>query len=170
MVKSYPVFLLLVLFSTSARAQHPVPLRNLWMRPQVHVVFNEYTLSFTIRDIDKSLGFLASIGDTTYGMQCGLDTGKNYVYELYPGTHTEYKFPMQPLLQNGVGCFLLTAGHAVVQNKKHKALREIIVDIDPLEPGDTIAMISFYDPKTKKMVFQGKMATRLYKKDLGIDD
>ncbi len=151
-------------------AQHPVTLRNLWARPQVHVVFNEYILSFKIRDIDKALGFLREIGDSTYPATCGLDTAKDFAYELYPGQHTEFRYPMQPLLQNGVGAFLLTAGHAVVINKKKKALSEIIVDIDPPESGDTATLVTCYDPKTNKMIFQGKMSMDIYKRDLGIDD
>ncbi len=169
-IKSSLVLLLALLQSCMLYAQHPVTMRNLWDRPQVHVIFNEYTLSFKIRDIDKTLGFLREIGDSSFDAKCGLDTSLNYIYELFPGLHTEFRYPMQPILQNAVAAFLLTAGHAHIINKKHKVLPEIIVDIEVAERGDTTSFVTCYDPKTKAMIFQGKMALDLYKKDLGFDD
>ncbi len=169
-MKSYFIFLLALLLPISLCAQHPVAMRNLWARPQVHAIFNEYTLSFTIKDIDKSLALLRETGDNTHELTCGLDTAQNYTFELFPGSHAEYRYPIQAVLQNLIGCFLLTAGHAEIKNKRNKVLKEVIVDIEPLEPGDSVALVSFYDPKTKAMVFQGRLPADLYKKDLGIDD
>lgn len=169
-MKRYLIFLLALLPSYVLFGQHTVTMRNLWDRPQVHIVFNEYTLSFKIRDINKTLSILREMGDSTNDATCGLDTSLNYVYELFPGLHTQFRYPMQPLMQNVVGAFLLTAGHAHIVNKKHKVLPEIIADIEIAERGDTSSLVTFYDPKTKAMIFQGKMAFDLYKKDLGFDD
>jgi hypothetical protein len=163
--------LLLALLPTGITvAQQTIAIRNLWTRPQVHVQFNGYTLSFSVKDIDKTLGLLRAMGDSSHYAHCGLDTAKNYYCELYPGNHTQYRDEVQPLMQNVVGCFLLSAGHAVVQNKKHKLLKEIIVDIEPLEIGDILTLVTVYDPETKTIIFQGKMHPDLYRKDLGIDD
>ena len=169
-MKSCLIFLLALLSCISSHAQYPVQIRNLWTRAQVHIVFNDYTVSFSIKDINRTLAIFREMGDSSHPATCELDTGLNYSYELLPGNHAEYRHPMQSLMQNVVGAFLLTAGHAVITNKREKVLKEIIVDIDPLDPGDVEGLVSFYDPKTKKMLFQGKMARAIYRKDLGIDD
>ena len=147
-----------------------MPLRNLWERPQVHVIFNDYTVSFSIKDINKALVLLRATGDSTQPAECGLDTAKDFFYELYPGLHQQYRFPMQPILQNKIGAYLLTAGHAVIANKKHRLLKEIITDIRSLELQDKVSLATFYDPQSHNMLFQGKLAAELYKQDLGIDD
>lgn len=150
-------------------AQHPIPMHNLWARPQVHVVFGEYKVSFTIKDINKALMLLRQTSDSLQVTECGLDTAKDYYYELFPGSHTQYKTAMEPLLQNLVGPFLLSAGHALVE-RKHKPLKEVIMDTGQVGIGETDIFISFFDPKNRTMLFSGKMNIDMYKKDLGIDD
>jgi hypothetical protein len=162
---------LLLLFSIcflNASAQRTVKLRNLWSRPQVHVVFHGYTLSFTLKDIDKTLALLTETGDSLYGTTSGLDTAGNYVVEVFSGTKTQYKNPVQPLMQNGVGVFLLLAGHAYIQNPRHRKVTEIVANIQPT-PQSGEAFIMFYDPKNKELLFSGKMNGELYNKDLGIE-
>ncbi len=162
--------LFLLICSYPAHAQHTVKLRNLWSRPQVHVVFNEYVISFTVRDINKALKIMRESLDSNQSPTCGLDTAGNYFYELLPGVRTEYHHTMQPVLQNMVGPFLLNNGHALVENKKHKVLKEITVDIGQPASGGLEMYATFYDPKTRTMLFSGKLNVDMYKKDLGIDD
>lgn len=156
------------LFSFPAFAQRPVQMRNLWAKPRVHVLFQGYTISYTVKDINKALALLVGTGVSAYGNTSKLDTGKDYFIELFPSLDMEYHNALQPLIQNGVGAFLLTAGHALVENKKHKICKEIIEDISTDRNTDN-ALITFYDPKTKKMIFFGKMNVNMYNKDLGID-
>lgn len=170
------IFLLcLVLAGFVATAQRTVHLRHLWERPQVHVLFQGYHLSFLIKDIDKALGFLAEMGDTTYGIKCGLDTARNYPLELFPGLRQLYKSPLQAMMQNGVGAYLLTTGHVLVKNKKGKVLKSVIADFQPQVDGERMMYLVFYDPKHKRnrpkqVVFTGQMAAGLYNRDLGIFD
>jgi hypothetical protein len=150
-------------------AQRTVQLRNLWARPQVHVLFGDYTVSFTIKDINKALTLLSQTGDHTFATSCNLDTGGNYIIELYPGLRMEYHNSLEPILQKGVGAYLLLCGHAVVQNRKHKKLKAVVSDIQPLIEGVDLTDIKFYDPKTNKLLFSGNMAADMYYKDIGID-
>lgn len=168
-MKSFTLFLLATFFFSHPYAQRTVPLRNLWAPARVHVMFEGYTVSFAIKDINRAMELLKETGDSSYGNSCGLDTGRDHYYELYP-TNMLYKNHIEPLLQNGVGVFLLTAGHAVVSNPRHKLLTDIIVDIVPVENGENTAVVNFYDPQTKKLIFAGRMRVDIYKKDLGIDD
>lgn len=156
--------------SYTAFGQDPtVQLRTMWNRPQVHVLFNGYTISFTIHDIDKALGLLYETGDHTYGRSSGLDTGRDYVVELFAGLRTEYKNPVQPLLQRAIGAFLLATGHALVQNKKHKALKEITKDKEPVLEGEDVTVYKFYDPKTGILLFYGVLPLAMYTQDIGFD-
>ncbi len=151
-------------------AQHPVEMRHLWTKPQVHVLFEGYTISFAIKDINRSLDILREMGDSTHPVSCGLDTAKDYYVELFPGLHTEYHNDIQLLIQHVVGAFLLTAGHAVIENNRHRILPAVITDIGIAGIDQQAVSVYFYDPKNKKMVFEGKMALGIYKKDLGIDN
>ena len=169
-MKSTVFFLLALTTSVSLTAQRPVRMRNLWTRPQVHVMFAGYQVSFAIRDINKALALLKQSGDSTYGTACLLDTAKNYYYELYPGVHTQYRNTMEPLLQNAVGVYLLTTGLAVVENKKHKPLTTIIADLTDKEPGEFFTFVSFFDPDTHMMLFSGRISNSLIGRDPGIDD
>ena len=169
-MKSLLLFLLALVPTNKLFAQHITEMRNLWTTPQVHVLFEGYTISFAIKDINRSLDILREIGDSTHPVTCGLDTAKNYTFELYPGIHSEYHYEMQALLQNVVGSFLLTAGHAVIKNERHKILKSVIVDIGIAGIGEQVVSVYFYDPKNKKMIFEGRMAVDMYKKDLGIDN
>ncbi len=155
-------------------AQHPQKMRNLWTTPQVHVFFGEYRVSFAIRDINKTLALLRQNGDSLHAANCGLDTNGNYSYELYPGEHTQYRSATEPLLQNVVGCYLLTAGMAQVECKKNKRkikqLKEVLVDMKYTSLGGDSVFVDFFDPETNKMLFSGQMPLILYKADIGIDD
>jgi hypothetical protein len=169
MMKHISLFLAGFLFSCTLFAQRTIQMRNIWTRPQVHVLFEGYTISFTIKDINKALVLLAATGDSTYGTTSGLDTAKTYNYELYPGTHMQFKDPMQELLQKGVAAFLLTAGHAYIESPMHRQVSAVIADIQPFPGGVEQAYILFYDPANKKMLFTGMMASAMYNQDLGID-
>ncbi len=162
--------MLALLLSGALYAQYPVKMRNLWTRPQVHVLFNGYRVSFAIRDINKTLALLRSAGDDSHPSYCALDTSKDFSYELYEGTRTEYKEQMESLLQNVVGPFLITAGRAVVQDSRNRVLQEVITDIKYEGTGEQNVYVNFFDPKTKKMLFAGIMSLAIYKMDLGIDD
>ncbi len=168
-MKRITLFLTAFIISCSAVAQHPVELKNLWTRPQVHVLFQGYVVSITIKDIDKALSLLSETGYNPYGKTCGLDTAGDYIIELLPGTRSEYKNTLQPLIQNGVGAFLLTVGHAYIENERHKRLKEILVDRLTLGEGTNETYINFYDPANNKKLFCGKMAPAMEGRDLGID-
>ena len=150
-------------------AQKTVILKNLWARPQMHIMFNGYTVSFTIRDINRALELLNETGDYSFGTTCKLDTGGNFYIELLDGTKTNYPNPLQPLIQYGVGCFLFTKGKVEVINLKHKRITSVIIDIEDVNMGENFAYIHVYDPKNQKQIFSGKMAVELYYKDMGID-
>ncbi len=168
-MKSISLFLPALILSYSTFAQHTVQIRNLWAKPQVHVLFEGYTISFTIKDINKSLLLLAGTGDSTYGVSSVLDTGRQYAVELYPGTRLAYRNDLQPLLQKGVGAFLLTAGHAEIKDEKRKVLKEVIVDVGTAPLGQNDVVVKVYDPKNNKLIFWGMMNQWMYNKDLGID-
>ncbi len=155
-------------------AQHPQKMRNLWTTPQVHIFFGDYKVSFAIRDINKALALLRQNGDSSHVANCGLDTNINYTYEMYPGDRTQFRNAVEPLLQNVVCCYLLSAGMAEVECKKNKRkikrLNEVLVDIKSTSPDGNIALVDFFDPETNKMLFSGQMPVILYKADIGIDD
>jgi hypothetical protein len=167
-MKTIALLFTAVVFCLPAYAQRTVQMRNLWAEPQVHVVFGKYTVSFTVRDINKALRLLADAGDYTFDTTSALDTGRVYLAELYPGKMV-YTNPLQRLLQNGVGVFLLASGHAVVKNKKHNTLPAITANIEPAGEDAVVTYSTFFDPKTNDMIFCGKMPLALYGKDLGID-
>ncbi|MCW3123875.1 MAG: hypothetical protein JWQ38_3367 [Flavipsychrobacter sp.] len=167
-MKSIVLLLGACILSVSTLAQHTVRIRNLWAKPQVNVAFEHYTVSFTIKDINRALLLLAEIGDSTYGLTSKLDEQKKYYINLYRG-RTEYTNDLQPMMQHDLGAFLLTAGHAVVKRKHHKALKEIIVDIGTPSTWEKDVIVTVYDPKKHKAVFQGKMKIDMYNKDLGIE-
>jgi len=169
MMKNVLLFLMAFLLSSFIFPQHNVQVRNLWEQPHVHVIFEGYTLSFTLKDINKALQLLAETGDSIYGLSSGLDTGKDYTVELYEGTGTEYLNTLQPILQNAVGAFLLTAGHAEIRNKKGRVLKDIIVDVGTLTKGEDEVVVRVQDPKNNHLIFWGKMKIEMYHKDLGID-
>ncbi len=168
-MKGLILFSLLLICGTSSFAQRRVAIKTLWARPQVHVLFEGYTLSFTIKDIDKALSLLAETGDTAYGDASGLDTAGNYPVELLPGTKTEYRNRLQPLMQNAVGVFLLSKGHASIQNKKHKTLSVITMNVLPVLGETTTTYVIFTDPHTGAQIFTGKVNVAMFNKDLGIE-
>ena len=162
------VFAIFIL-SFSACAQHTVQMKNLWAAPQVHVLFQGYKVSFTIKDIDRALELLAETGDTTYGTSSGLDTAKEYSIELYAGYRTQYHSKLQPLLQKGVGAFLLTKGHALIENGRHRKVKQITIDTQRMVEGESTTDIKFYDPYSDQLIFNGQMAGAIKNADLGID-
>jgi hypothetical protein len=168
-MKRIVLFFAAFLLSCSVFAQRTIQMRNIWTRPQVHVLFEGYTLSFTIKDINSAMTLLAETGDSSFGINSGLDTVKDYFCELYSGTGMEYHSSLQKLMQQGVGAFLLLAGHAYIENPKHRHMQSIIADIQPVKNGEEQAFIIFTDPRNEKRIFTGWMATNMYNKDLGID-
>ena len=168
-MKRFAILITALILPFYCFSQHAVQLQNLWQEPQVHVLFQGYTVSFTIRDINRALELLAETGDSTYGITSKLDTAKQYAIELYPGFNTDYHNPLQPLLQKGVGTFLLSIGHAVIENHKHKKLKAVMVDLDKPVGIENVLDTKFYDPDTGKLLFSGQMAGELYGKDMGID-
>lgn len=161
---------MLLLIPWLAQGQYPQKLRNLWTRPQVHVLFGNYRVSFAIRDINKALMLLRREGDSTYVRSCLLDTALNYTYEMQAGVNTEYRQPAEVLIQNVVGPYLLSAGMAEVENRKLKKLERVLVDVNRSEMGLDIFTVDFYDPDTNEMIFSGEMPKVLYRLDIGIDD
>jgi hypothetical protein len=168
-MKSISLLLFAFILSATAFAQRTIQLRNLWIRPQVHVLFQGYSISFTIKDIDKALQLLSETGDTTYGTSCGLDTAGDYVVELFSGLKMEYHKPLQIILQKAVGAFLISSGHAYIVNPRHKIVRAVVSDIKPLSPGVDDAYVIFTDPNNDNTIFTGIMPADIYNKDLGID-
>jgi hypothetical protein len=168
-VKYISLFLLAGFLSLSSHAQRFIQLRNLWAEPQVHVLFNGYKISFTVRDVSKALQLLAETGDSTYWASRNLDTSKQYYAELFPGYRTEYHNTLQPLMQKGVGAFLLYKGMAVIENTRKKKVKKVTVDTQPLIGGVNVADLKFYDPGTGIMIFNGQMPDIMKNADLGID-
>lgn len=138
------------------------------MPPRIHVQFQGYTLSFTIKDIDKSLSLLAESGDSLYAITSGLDSAVDKTIDLYPGSQVQFQNKLQPLMQNVVGAFLLMAGHAYIQDKKHRKMTEILADVQSTHGGDEIYVL-FFDPRNNKLLFSGSIPADLYNRDLGID-
>ena len=168
-MKSISLLLTAFILSYSVFAQHTVKLRNLWAVPHVQVLFQGYTISFTVKDINRALQLLAETGDTTHGSTSGLDENVLYKMELFPDFRMQYHMNVQPLIQNVVGAFLLTAGHAEIKKGRRKKLREIMIDIAPLTVGEDFVVVQVYDPANKKLIFMGKMNPDMYNRDLGID-
>jgi hypothetical protein len=65
--------------------------------------------------------------------------------------------------------FLLLAGRAEIVSPRRKRVREIIVNIEPVQRDDTLAYVNFYDPRNNTLLFSGTMAVDIYNKDLGIE-
>src|SRR5579872_6187925 len=99
MMKRLWFFFATFILALSAYAQKDIQIRNLWAEPEVHVLFNEYKISFTIRDINRALELLAENGITTYGNTSGLDTTKQYAVELYAGYRQELHNELEPMIQ-----------------------------------------------------------------------
>ena len=171
-MKKALLLILVILSGGQVFCQKTVPIRNLWTQPQVHISFKEYTVSFSIRDIDRALELLVATGDYTFGTKSNLDTTKNYSIELFNDLHTEYKSDIQPLIQNCMGTFLLTKGLAVVttpKGKKQKVLKSMLMDFEDVDTGETSVYIHFYDPENHHLLFTGKMPVNMYNQDMGID-
>ena len=168
-MKGIVLLLFAFILSVTAFAQRTIQMRNIWTRPQVYVLFQGYTIAFTIKDIDKALQLLYDTGDTTFGTACGLDTSGTYTIEMFPGLKMEYRNRVQFILQKGVGAFLLTSGRAYIENPKHKPVRAVVCDLKPLPLGADAAYVIFTDPRNENVLFTGAMAADMYNKDLGLD-
>jgi hypothetical protein len=159
-----------VAFSYTSQAQKTIEMRTLWQKPQVHVIYGDYVISFTIKDIDKTLRLLAESGDNRFPTACGLDTGTDHTVQLLADvTRQEYRSNLQILLQDGVGCFLIYSGHAFIQNKKHKPVRSILADEQPPIGDVKETYLEFYNAKTNERLFSGRIFYELHGRDLGID-
>jgi len=101
--------------------------------------------------------------------KCTLDTSGNYFIELFDVSKPEYKTLIEPLIQNGVGSFLLTVGKAVIEDPKHKIMPNVELSIEGGEFSSEYYQIQVFDPKTKKLIYSGRMNTAMYNKDMGID-
>jgi len=163
--------LTLIVLTLPAFAQQTVTLKKLWSRPQVRLIFGEYNLYFTIKDIDKAMGFLPDLEKEMYGDSSGLDTNMRYVTELRPGPNMEYRNDLQPLLQNAVGAFLLISGHAIIETNNGRRIKNVEVHIGEARDvnGFYMVPVTIYEPGTQSIIFSGKMDTELYRKDLGVD-
>lgn len=170
-MKKFFFFLLLAGFSASCAAQQMVTMKKLWTKPEVHLVCGRYTIYFRIKDIDKALTFLPPAEQQYFGATCGLAPGTITVTELVPSTRMQYTDHLQPLLQKGVGAYLLASGHAAIEKKRHKKLTAVQVNIGPPMDFNSIRKVpvTIYDPKDGTLIFQGEMNADLYHKDLGFD-
>jgi|GEM_PF-743132 len=173
MAKLFKTALVILLIVASARswAQQTITLKRLWVEPQVTVVFGEYRLLFTIKDIEKAMQLLPFSDQAVYGASAALDTNRAYTIELLPGRKTEYRFPLQGIMQNAVGGFLLFRGHAAIIKGRHKKLHSIDIKLGPPVEMDGYRTVSVtvYDPKDGAMIFAGVMNAEMYYKDLGLD-
>ncbi len=167
-MKTYVLLVAVLFCCCGARAQRTIKMNRLWAKPQVHVFFEGYTLSFKIKDIDRALLLLAETGDTTFGLPSGLDTAAEYHCELFQ-VKMEYRNKLQPLMQQGVGTFLLLAGHAEIRGRHRRKVKAVIADIKTSQLDDELAYVTFYDPRNNRILFSGSMAVNLYNKDLGIE-
>ena len=168
-MRIYSLIFLALFFPVLCFSQRTIKLCNLWAKPQVHVKFGDYYLSFKIKDINKALELMAKTGDSSFGLTSRLDESARYAIALYPGLDMEYRDRLQPLMQKGVGVFLLLAGHAEIRKGKRKVLHEIIADMRPVRNDAIYAYVNFFDPKTNAMIFSGRMNVAMYNQDLGLD-
>lgn len=168
-MRFYLFFLATLFLPLCCFPQRTIQMRNLWAEPQVHILYREYKISFKIRDIDRALQLLAETGDSSYGLVSGLDTGLHHITELYPSLNIQYKNRLQPLMQTGVGVFLLMSGHAEVRKGKRKKIPALIMNLRPVRKDDDFAYVTFADPKTNTLIFSGRMNVALYGADLGIE-
>jgi hypothetical protein len=159
----------LISMTQTLTAQETVRLRNLWHKPEVHVLFNGYTISLTIRDINRAMSLMSAKDQSTYGSTSGLDTMGDYTIELYEGVHTEYHNRLQQIVQERVGALILLRGRAAITNKKGKKLSAIEANISPVTETAGTTFVSFYDPHSHILLFQGKIADAMIHSDLGID-
>lgn len=163
------LILLVLILNSSCFGQQTIKLCNLWAKPQVHVKFGEYLLSFKIKDVDKALFLMATTGDSSYGLSSHLDESQEYLIALYPGLDMQYRDRLQRLMQRGVGVFLLLAGHAEIRKGKKKVIYEILADMSPMRNDEKYTYVNFFDPKTNAILFSGRMNKAMYNQDLGID-
>lgn len=150
--------ILLVTMAIAAVAQQKIKLRRLWQRTQVHVIFNEYHLFFSIRDMDQTIRYLHESDPQLYDSTTGLDSNLLYQTEL-EARDMEYHNSLQPLIQKEVGVFLLLRGRAYIEDSRHKKIKTIIARIgEPIDTnGNLFVPVNFFDAKTNKMLFAGVM-------------
>jgi hypothetical protein len=169
-MKRIITFLFLVALYARSPAQEIVKMHPLWAHPQVHVMFGEYDLYFTIHDINRAMSFLPDNQQVIYGKTSGLDTGATYNIQLLAGRQVQYRTTLEPLIQNGVGAFILLSGRALI-TKRGKTQKQITAEPGPaVDLNGTYTMsVNFYDCRTHQMLFSGIMDASLYHKDLGFE-
>ncbi len=170
-MKKFLSFLLLVIVSFSCFAQHPVKLVRLWKKPEVHLLYREYHIFFTIKDINTTMKYLHEINPDLYDSTSHLDPAQLYSVELVDGRDMEYMKRLQALLQNEVAAYLLYKGHAYIETSEHKKVSKIIANAGPVENhgGILVVMIHFYDAKTNKELFAGLMNAELQHRYLELE-
>lgn len=168
-MKSTLLLVTAVTLSFTVFAQRIVKMRTMWDRPQVHVHFEGYTVSFRVQDINKALGMLYETGVKKYGTNCMLDTAGTYPLQLNRDLRLQYRSGIEPIMHKAIGAYLITAGRAYIQNRRGKRIAELEMDIQPLILETNEVFIMFYDKKTKKLVFAGSMPADMYNKDMGLD-
>ncbi len=169
MMNRLPLLFAVLILSFSSFAQKTIQVRNIWAEPQIHVLFQGYTVSFSIKDINRTLELLSERGIIAYGKTSLLDTLQQYHLELYPGFRQEYRSDLQRTMQLGVGAFLLSKGRAVIRNPKGKKLKSFVMDTAPFIEGEYVTAVKFYDPANDHMIFSGQLAKSMLNADLGID-
>ena len=164
-MKRVIALLSMVLVVHTSNAQQTIKMHRLWHKTEMQVVFHEYRLFFSIRDIDAAMRYLHEINPEIYDSTSHLDTNKLYAVELEE-RNMEYMNGMEPLMQNLVGVYLLTRGRAYIESPKGRKITEVKADIG--EARDTNGMyfvpVNFYDPKTGKLLFAGNMNVGLQHK------
>lgn len=164
-------FLLLMIISLSSYAQHTIKLVRLWRQPEVHLLYRQYHIFFTIKDINTTMKYLHEINPALYDSTSHLDTNKLYSVELVDGRDMEYMKRLQPLLQNEVAAYLLYKGRAYIQTANKKKVKTIIANAGPVENHGNVAMvmIHFYDARTSKELFAGLMNVELQHRYLELE-
>ncbi|MBS1688000.1 MAG: hypothetical protein JSS96_04700 [Bacteroidetes bacterium] len=157
-MKRIACFLLLILVTYSCAAQQKIKLVKMWHKTQMHVIFHEYHLFFSIRDINETMRYLHESDPKIYDSTSGLDTNQLYQTEL-EARDMEYHNNLQPLMQKDVGVFLLLRGHAYIEDKRHKKVKTIIAHIGEAidTNGNFFVPVNFFDAKTNELLFAGIM-------------
>lgn len=150
--------ILVATIAFAAVAQQKIKLQKLWQKTQVHVIFNEYHLFFSIRDMDQTMRYLHESDPQLYDSTTGLDSSLLYQTEL-EARDMEYHNSLQPLIQKEVGVFLLMRGRAYIEDSRHKKIKTVIAHIgEPIDTnGNLFVPVNFFDAKTNQMLFAGVM-------------
>jgi hypothetical protein len=140
-------------------------MQRLWHKTEMHVIFHEYHLFFSIRDIDAAMQYLHEIKPGVYDNSSHLDSNKLYATELEE-RNMEYMNELQPLMQNKVGVYLLMRGRAYIEDRKHHKITKVLADISEAREtnGMYFVQVNFYDPRNHQLLFAGNMNVELQHK------